>query len=137
MTDTQKLEPSANTIMVVEPDSLARMVIAEYLRECGYKVLEGVRADDVFSVLNDGGNIGIVFSEVPLPGELDGFGLATKIRENHPEVDVLLTRGVASAAEKVGNLCDEGPLKKPYHPQEVVRRINLLREKRRTAKKPL
>jgi hypothetical protein len=37
-----------------------------------------------------------------------------------------LAAGIARAAEKAGVLCDEGPLKKPYHPQEVVRRINIL-----------
>jgi hypothetical protein len=52
-----------------------------------------------------------------------------------PSIDVILTSGVAKAAEKAGDLCDEGPLEKPYHPQEVVRRINILRERRRTAPK--
>jgi hypothetical protein len=46
---------------------------------------------------------------------------------------VILTSGVAKAADKAGDLCDEGPLAKPYHPQDVVRRINLLREGRRTS----
>lgn len=123
--------------MVVEPDVLARSVIAEYLRECGYRVLEGANADDVLAVLKAGESLDIIFSEVRLSGELDGFGLAKFIRETHPEIDVLLTSGVAKAAEKAGDLCDEGPLEKPYHPHEVVRRINILRERRRTTKKPL
>jgi hypothetical protein len=42
---------------------------------------------------------------------------------------------MARTAEKAGDLCDDGPLEKPYHPQEVVRRINLLLERRRTALK--
>jgi hypothetical protein len=46
-----------------------------------------------------------------------------------------LTTGAARAAGKAGELCDDGPLEKPYHTQEVVRRINLLRERRRTALK--
>ena len=45
------VEPSSDTtsatIFVVDPDILVRMVIADYLRECGYKVVEGVNADDV------------------------------------------------------------------------------------------
>jgi DNA-binding response OmpR family regulator len=66
---------------------------------------------------------------------MDGFGLAQWVRENHPGIDVILTSGMARAAEKAGDLCDDGPLEKPYHPQEVVRRINLLLERRRTALK--
>ncbi|HVU19480.1 MAG TPA: response regulator [Rhizomicrobium sp.] len=130
-------ETATSTIMVVEPDVLARQVIAEYLRECGYRVLEGVTADDVLAVLKAKERVDIIFAEVRLSGALDGFGLAKLIRETHPEIDVLLTSGVAKAAEKAGDLCEEGPLEKPYHPQEVERRIKLLRERRRTTKKPL
>ena len=66
---------------------------------------------------------------------MDGFGLARWVRQNRPGIDVILTSGIAKAAEKAGDLCDDGPLEKPYHPQEVVRRINILIERRRTAPK--
>jgi hypothetical protein len=46
-----------------------------------------------------------------------------------------LTSGSARAADKASDLCDDGPLEKPYHPQEVARRIKLLQERRRTAPK--
>jgi DNA-binding response OmpR family regulator len=123
------------TVIVVEPDILARMVIAEYLRECGYKVVEGATADDVQAVLGAGREIAIVMAEIQLPGAMDGFALAQWIRSNHPSIDVILTSGVAKAADKAGELCDSGPLEKPYHPQEVVRRINMLRERRRVGHK--
>jgi CheY-like chemotaxis protein len=124
-----------STILVVEPDILVRMVIASYLRDCRYRVLEGVTAADVMAVLGSGQKIDVVFSEVRLRGRMDGFGLARWVREHHPDVDVILTAGANRAADKAGDLCDDGPLEKPYHPQEVVRRINLLRERRRTAPK--
>lgn len=135
------VEPSCGdatsaTILVVEPDILVRMVIADYLRDCGYKVVEGVSADEVLAVLEAGKKIDVIMAEVRLAGRLDGFGLARQIREDHPEIDVILTSGVARAADKASDLCDDGPLDKPYHPQEVVRRINLLRERRRTSLKP-
>ncbi|HEY1721748.1 MAG TPA: response regulator [Magnetospirillaceae bacterium] len=123
------------TVMLVEPDVLARMVIAEYLRGCGYTIVEGVSADDVFAVVDSGRKIDIVFSEVTLIGEVDGFALSKQIRATHPNIDVILTQGVTSAAERAGRLCEDGPLDGPYHPQEVARRINLLRERRRTSKK--
>jgi CheY-like chemotaxis protein len=135
------VEPSGGhatpaTIFVVEPDILVRMVIANYLRECGYKVVEGVRADDVLTVLQAGIMIDVILAEVRLAGSLDGFGLARLLRQDYPEIDVILTSGVARAADKAGDLCDDGPLEKPYHPQEVVQRINLLRERRRMSLKP-
>ncbi len=128
-------DPDSPTLIVVEPDILARMVIAEYLRECGYKVVECVTADDVLTVLGAGREIGIVLAEVRLAGTMDGFELSQWIRTNHPAIDVILTSGIDKAAYKAGDICDEGPLERPYHPQEVVRRINRLRERRRAAPK--
>jgi CheY-like chemotaxis protein len=124
-----------STILVVEPDILVRLVIAAYLRDCGYKVLEVVSAADVIAVLGSGHKIDVVLSEVRLNGEVDGFGLARWIREQYRDVDVILTTGPARAADKASDLCEDGPLEKPYHPQEIVRRINFLRERRRTAPK--
>jgi DNA-binding response OmpR family regulator len=111
------------------------MIISDYLRDCGFKVVEGVTADDAVAVLESGQKIDIIFAEVQLRGSTDGFGLAQRVREKQPDIDMILTAGIARAAEKAGDLCDEGPLEKPYHPQEVVRRINILLERRRTAPK--
>ena len=125
--------PAQSTILVVEPDILVRIAIADYLRECGYKVLEGVAAEEAVTVLESKQKIDIVFAEVQLSGDMDGFALAQWIRKNHSGVNVLLTSGIPKAAEKAGDLCDESPLEKPYHPHDLVRRINLLLERRRTA----
>ena len=123
------------TVLVVEPDILVRMAIADYLRDCGYKVLEGTTVDDVMTVLASAQKIDVIFTEVHLNSSMDGFGLAHWVRAHHPGVDVILTSGINGAAEKAGDLCDDGPLGKPYHPQEVVRRINILLGRRRTAPK--
>jgi CheY-like chemotaxis protein len=131
--DSDGATPS--TILVVEPEILVRMVIASYLRDCGYKVLEGASAADVITVLGSGQKVDVVFSEVRLRGKVNGFGLAHLVREQYPDVDVILTTGPARAADKASDLCEDGPLEKPYEPQEVVRRINLLRERRRAALK--
>lgn len=125
---------TTGTIFVVDPDILVRMVIAGYLRDCGYKVIEGVSANDVLAVLEAGTKIDVILTEVQLTGGIDGFGLVRKIRENHPKIDVILTSGVARVAGKASDLCDDGPLEKPYQPQEVIRRINFLRERRRASR---
>jgi DNA-binding response OmpR family regulator len=127
-------DPTRLTVLVVDRDVLVRTTIAEYLRECGYTVLEGATADDVIKALGSELKIDIVLAEVQPSGSMDGFALAQWVRHNHPDVDVLLTSGVTKAAEKAGDLCEEGPLEKPYHPREVVRRINVLRERRRITK---
>jgi DNA-binding response OmpR family regulator len=130
--DPSPSETPPSTILVIEPDILVRMTIADYLRECGYRVFEGATADDVVTVLGTEHKVDVIFAEVQLSGSMDGFSLAQWVREKHPRVDVILTSGIAKAAEQAADLCDEGPLDKPYHPQEVVRRINILLERRRT-----
>ena len=95
-----------------------------------------MNADDVLAVLEAGRKIDVILTEVQLAGSVDGFELARQICENHPDIDVILTSGVRRAADKAGNLCDDGPVAKPYQSHEIVRRINILRERRRRALRP-
>jgi DNA-binding response OmpR family regulator len=126
----------AKTIMMVEPDVVIRMVIAEHLRECGYQVIEGVTAQDVWTVLDSGRSIDIVLADVKLAGPEDGFSLARRIRQTHSAIDVILTSGIAGAAQESHDLCEDGPVKKPYQPQDIEARIRILVERRRAANKP-
>lgn len=126
---------SAETILVVEPDILMRMVICEYLRECGYKVIETTGAKEAIAILKAGTKVHAALCAVQLPDDLDGFGLAQWIRANHPRVDVMLVNGATMAANKAGDLCEEGPLGRPYHPDQVVKRLKFLFAKRRRAQR--
>ena len=128
-----EITPSA--VLVVDPDILVRMTITDYLRDCGYEVFDGITAEDAVTLLGSRQKIDVVFAEVQLSGGTDGFAVAQWVREKHPDIDVILTSGITRAAEKARDLCDEGPLEKPYRPQEVVRRINIFLERRRTAPK--
>lgn len=115
------------TVLVVEDEILVRMEIADFLRDCGFRVVEASNADDAMRVLRKTEIIHAVFSDVHMPGSLDGFGLAQWVRRERPGVKVILTSGVAKTVEAAGDLCDEGPLMaKPYDPKEVERRIRQL-----------
>ena len=107
---------------------LIRLVIADYLRDCGYRVHEAANADEAVAILQAPEvTVHVVFSDVVMPGSMDGFGLARWIRTHHPWVDVVLTSGIDRSAEIAGTLCEAGPLvDKPYEPQGVVDRIKQL-----------
>jgi CheY-like chemotaxis protein len=129
MTQSAKLERSETaTILVVEDEVLIRLVIAEYLRECGYKVHEAAHAEEAIAVLQAPEvSIDIVFSDVVMPGSMDGFGLSRWVRDNHPGIEVLLTSSIDRSADLAGMLCEAGPLlEKPYEPHGVVDRIKQL-----------
>jgi DNA-binding response OmpR family regulator len=126
-------EQDVKTIMMVEPDVVIRMVVAEHLRDCGYRVIEGVAAQDVWTVLGSGRRIDVVLADVKLAGDEDGFSLARRIRQTCPDIDVILTSGISGAAKESHDLCEEGPIKKPYDPRDIESRIRILLERGRAA----
>lgn len=62
---------------------MVRMPIAEYLRDCGYNVLEAGDAAEAMAAVHSGGVVSLVFSDVRMPGPMDGFGLARWLQKNH------------------------------------------------------
>lgn len=121
----------ATGLLIADSDALVRHGLAEYLRDCGYRVVEAASYEEAIEVL--GGNdratghsaaIEIVLSDVELKGGGSGFGLRAWLRANRPEVGVVLAGNVESAAKAASELCDEGPhLSRPYEPQMVADRI--------------
>ena len=120
------------TVLLAESDVLARIVLAEYLRECGYEVIEVGSAEDMLKVLRSGQRIDVLLLNSQISGE-GSFALVREVRRAYPGVEIVFTFGVAKSAEKVGEICEEGPRERPYHPQEIVRRIQRLRRNKRSA----
>jgi CheY-like chemotaxis protein len=124
------------TVLVVEDEVFIRMVISDYLRGCGYKVIEAANADEALTILQHLEiNVDVVFSDIEMPGSMDGFALSTWIRENRAGLDVILAGTVPRAANAAAELCESGPLPKPYEPQVVVDRIRRLMSARATRKR--
>jgi len=119
--------PPIRVILVVEDEVFIRMPLAEYLRDCGYRVFEVASVSEAKSVLNSATPVDLVFTDVNLVGEENGFVLANWVREHHPATKVLLTSGVENAAEKTGEQCAGRPfVAKPYSYSGVSQRIQAL-----------
>ncbi len=118
----------AETVLVVEDDVLVRLVIAGYLRDCGYRVIEAASGAEALQVLQrDEAPVGVVLTDVEMPGGTDGFALARWVRRERPEVEVVMAGTPARAADAAGELCEEGPQgARPYEPAAVVGRIRRL-----------
>lgn len=126
-TDETPTETDIGTILVVEDEILIRLVIADYLRGCGYKVYEASSGDEAMILLQQGDlKIDLVFTDIEMPGSIDGFALSRWLREHGPEIGVILVGSPAKAADTAADLCEDGPLPKPYHPQMVIDRIRRL-----------
>ncbi len=117
----------APTVLVVDDEIIVRTVIADYLRDCGYRVFEAGSAEDAVQILNSELKVDIVFTDLELPGRSSGLELARWIRKHQPHMKVILTSGVYSSAELAGELCEAGPpIVKPYESNVVVERIRSL-----------
>lgn len=116
-----------HTVLVVEDEMMVRMPIAEYLRDCGYNVVEAGDASEAIAAMATDGPVSLVFSDVRMPGKMDGFGLAEWFRSHHPAVPVLLTSGY-NGGRNLSAACIPGSrfIEKPYSQLQVAGRIAAL-----------
>lgn len=115
--------PGMAVILVVEDEALIRMVIADHLRDTGYDVVETRTADEAVVLMVNGLRVDAVFSDVNLPGSMNGIGLARWLRSHQPQIPVLLTSGAIAAQDMPAELRGTELLLKPYDLDEVVHRI--------------
>jgi CheY-like chemotaxis protein len=83
----------APSILVVEDEPLVRAVAVMHLQECGFSIIEAQDADEAMLILRHDRSIAAVFSDVQMPGRMDGLALAHWLANTHPTVKVLLTSG--------------------------------------------
>jgi DNA-binding NtrC family response regulator len=115
-----------HTVLVVEDEMMVRMPIAEYLRDCGYNVVEAGNANEAIAVMDSDGPVSLVFSDVRMPGKMDGFALAEWFRSHYPSVPVLLTSGYGGRTMPTASIVGAKFIEKPYSQTQVARRIAAL-----------
>jgi CheY-like chemotaxis protein len=117
--DASFAKAHAPLVLVVEDEIFLRYVTADYLEDCGFSVLQAANADEAVGLLQRNRDVGAVFSDIQMPGSMNGLDLAHWITETLPEVKVLLTSGqVLPAAATEWTL-----LAKPYDMAEVEHRL--------------
>jgi len=100
------------TILVVEDNVAVGEVSMMLLEQLGYVVKHVERPADALDLLSRDNDIDLVFSDIVMPGDMDGLTLAREIHDRYPDLPVMLATGYSSAAERVGS---EFPIiRKPY-----------------------
>jgi two-component system, response regulator PdtaR len=115
-------------VLIVEDAILVRLTIADYLRGAGYAVFEAANAAEAVAVFASGERVAVVFTDVQMPGVMDGLMLARWIQEHHPSVQVLVTSGKGDADTSSGLMPDDAFYSKPYSLEAVADRIRSLLE---------
>ncbi|HZV84807.1 MAG TPA: response regulator [Brevundimonas sp.] len=120
-------------MLIVDGDILSRHALADYLRHCGYSVVEAADTDEALIALGDSAlRVDVILCDVAAVGTQSAFELSNWVRANQPELEVRLAGNTASAADAAADLCESGPnLARPYEPQSVVDYINRLRAGRK------
>jgi DNA-binding NtrC family response regulator len=114
------LETQSNVIvLVVEDEPVLRMMAVDLVEEAGFKAIEAGKADHAVRILEARSNVRIVFTDIDIPGSMDGMKLAAAVRNRWPPIEIILTSGYYDV--KKGKL----PVRsvffcKPYNTSEVI-----------------
>jgi PAS domain S-box-containing protein len=113
--------PPKGTVLIVEDDAMVADVSAALVQQIGYRTLVAASAREALDMLTREADIVLVFSDIVMPGNMDGVQLARTVRERFPQVPVLLTSGYARVAE--GAAGEFSILRKPYELSALSRAV--------------
>lgn len=111
--------PQRSLVLIVEDEPIVRFCAAEMLGDSGFDVLEAPAADHALEILESRGDVAVLFTDIEMPGRLDGTALAAIVCERWPWIRVVITSG------RVRPMPAELPrpsqfLPKPYMPDQLV-----------------
>jgi len=107
------------TVLVVEDEALVRMAIVDRLEEEGFLALEAADADQALAILVTNLDVRLVFTDVDMPGSMNGIKLAAAVRDRWPPIKIVVTSGFRKVS------LDELPaeaqfVSKPYNADRIV-----------------
>ena len=115
----------APEVLVVEDQPLTRMAASDAIAEVGVKVQEAGDAGEALNLLAQHPQVGLLFTDIDLPGDMDGLLLAEKVHSERPDVELIVTSGHIQVADN--DLPDSGTfLPKPYRAERLQ---NLVKDK--------
>ena len=110
-------------VLVVEDDPIIRIIAADALGDCGIMAWEAGDANEALQVLERHRGIGLLFTDVNMPGEMNGLGLAHQVSVIRPDIELIVTSGAVTLANT--DLPDDGTfLPKPYQPERLAQIVS-------------
>lgn len=117
------------TVLIVEDEMFVRMIGAEALQEAGYAVIEAGSADEALSILESADDVQVLFTDIRMPGSMDGLRLAEVVHERWPGIRILLTSGDTHPSREA--IPDDGRfIPKPYRFESLSRELTTLLDNR-------
>lgn len=91
--DSRMSDLPQTTVLVVDDEPLVRMDLAEQLQAAGYRTVEACHADEAIAILEKHLEIRVVFTDVQMPGSMDGLALSHYIRKRWPPTILIISSG--------------------------------------------
>jgi CheY-like chemotaxis protein len=85
--------PVPAVVLVVEDEMLLRMRAVDMVEDAGYTSVEAVDADEAVAILESRSDIGLMFTDIQMPGSMDGLKLAHTVHERWPSIKIILVSG--------------------------------------------
>jgi CheY-like chemotaxis protein len=112
-------------ILIVEDDALIRTDAAEMIAGGDFDVIEAANADEAIRILESRFDIAVVFTDIQMPGSMDGLKLAAAVRDRWPPIKIIATSGHVTIGRD--DLPDGGRfLSKPYSPDQILKTLHEL-----------
>jgi CheY-like chemotaxis protein len=105
------------TVLVVEDEVIIRDMVAEELEDAGFTVVVAANADHAISILENRLDIHLVFTDIDMPGSMNGLKLAAAVRDRWPPIHIIITTGKVRPLEIPANALF---IPKPYLGKNVV-----------------
>ncbi|MBA4033465.1 MAG: hypothetical protein C0480_02510 [Bradyrhizobium sp.] len=109
-------------ILVVEDETFIRMDVVEMLRAAGFHVLEATNAYEAIQMLERNSDVRVIFTDIDMPGSMNGLKLAAAVRDRWPPVSIIATSGHFEI--QAGDLpADARFVPKPYQSEQIISAI--------------
>ena len=116
------------TVLLVEDEVLISKLVSDWLAERGFAVHEVATGDEALDYLDAGGEVDVLFTDVNLPGSIDGAELALRVREMRPELPIVYASGRYNAMQIAPLVPRSVFVEKPYNPADVCTLLARLTE---------
>ena len=113
------VNPPRPLVLVIEDEPLLRMYAVSIVEDAGLEALEASNADQAIALLERNPNIRVIFTDIDMPGSMDGLKLAQAVRNRWPPVEIILTSGHVHVSDT--DIPERGRFfPKPYNADDIT-----------------
>ena len=113
-------------VLLVEDEFLIRLTLSEALQDAGFVVSEAETGEQALALLRDGADVGVLLTDIQLPGKMSGLELAQAARHSRPSLRVIYVTGRPDTVAGAKASSQEALITKPYLPSEVISTVRRL-----------